>query len=99
MTVADCLHEYEQMAGRVFRRPRLFSEIRTGIITRAKYRKKDLENVLQEVVARRCERRQDSGGNPATFHVKYWDELCRTLVSNLIINTVSRARRPSQRPS
>lgn len=91
MTVADCLHEYEQMAGRVFRRPRLFSELRTGIIKRARYSGKDLENVLQEVVARRCEHRRNSGGDPATFHVKYWDELCRTLVSYLTINTASRA--------
>lgn len=77
MPVSDCLREYETVGSRVFGRPRFFTQIRFGIFRRAKFCESDLEEVVQEVTDRRCEKRPLCN-DPVTFHVKYWDDLCRT---------------------
>jgi hypothetical protein len=79
MTVLDCLREYETVGSRVFGKPRFFTQIRFGIFRRAKFRESDLEEVVQEVTNRRCERRP-LGSDPVPFHVNYWEDLCRTSV-------------------
>ena len=85
MAVSDCLREYETVGSRVFGRPRFFTQLQFGIFRRPKFRESDLEEVVQEVTGRRCEKRP-SGSEPVTLHVKYWEDLCRTSVETFSID-------------
>ena len=55
MTVADCLQEYQHLAGKGFGSPNIFCEmnIPLPLVSRTKYSPKGLEAVLSDVIARR----------------------------------------------
>jgi hypothetical protein len=55
MTVPDCLHEYEILGGEIFGKPRFFTQLHFGVISRTKYQGKKLEEVFEEVTTRRSE--------------------------------------------
>ena len=52
MTVDECLGEYERLAHRVFKHPRVFQVRRPPplIFPRPKYNKKRLEGIIKEIV-------------------------------------------------
>lgn len=53
MTVAHCITEYENLAQRIFGRPRFFIAMRFGMGSRCKYDHNAAEKVFQDVVERR----------------------------------------------
>jgi hypothetical protein len=78
MTVDDCIWEYENLAGKVFGKARMFHQmfVPTFWLKRPKYDADELEMVIKGVARRRGE---ISGSNDAaTFSTK--KELCRTYV-------------------
>jgi hypothetical protein len=55
MTVADCLHEYENLGQRVFGKPRMASLRTNPASFWTKYSASGLEKVFKDVTERRCE--------------------------------------------
>src|SRR5438034_7689500 len=95
MTVPDCLQEYGHLGGEIFGKPRFFTQLRFGLITRTKYKGARLKRVFEDVTARRSEHVQGTD-NRITFRSRRG--LCKTLVSLTFFPDflVSRAVCPSQ---
>jgi hypothetical protein len=77
MSVADCMYEYENLGGRVFGRPNLLHTQRLLVTNIPKYNAKELERVFRDVTERRAEGRDGVEGI-ITFHVREWENLCKT---------------------
>ena len=77
MTVPDCKLEYENVAEKVFGKPRHITTLNFGLVDRTKYDAANLKKVFEEVTKRRSE--QISHGQRITFPSK--SGLCKTLVS------------------
>jgi len=55
MTVQDCIEEYKKLGEEVFGKPRFFCTLRFGLGNTAKYSASRLQNVFEDVSARRNE--------------------------------------------
>ena len=91
MTVLDCLQEYENLGGKIFGKPRFFTAVHFGVISRTKYKGSTLKKIFEDVTSRRSEllHRTD---DRITFPSKRG--LCRTLVS-LSFSLIFWRREPS----
>ncbi len=68
MNIDDCIDEYETLGENIFARPRWF-HIRSPLFwIRDKYRAKDLESVLEDVVSRRLPKVADFPGGKNFAH-------------------------------
>ncbi|KAF2238224.1 FabD/lysophospholipase-like protein [Viridothelium virens] len=76
MSVADCLHEYETLAGKVFGKPNFLNELRIPLINRTKYNCEVLRKVFADVVARH---KEESDAEEPLMHSERRG-LCRTCV-------------------
>lgn len=77
MTVPDCLTEFENIADRVYSKPRFFHRLNLGVIDRSKYNGADLKELFEDVTRRRSEKVSTS--KRILFPSKRG--LCKTLVS------------------
>ena len=75
MTVADCIHEYENLAEEVFGKPRFFTTLRFAFGDRTKYSADRLQRVIERVTAGRDERVNGSQRRPK---FSYRRDLCKT---------------------
>ncbi|KAL9078242.1 MAG: hypothetical protein Q9157_002822 [Trypethelium eluteriae] len=76
MSVADCLHEYETLAGKVFGKPNFLNEMRIPLVHRPKYSCEVLRKVFADVIARHKE--ESDAEDPLMYSERRG--LCRTCV-------------------
>ncbi|MCJ1424450.1 hypothetical protein MMC29_002338 [Sticta canariensis] len=79
MTVPDCKLEYENLAVKVFGKPRHFTTLNLGLVDRTKYDAASLKKVFEEVTERRSEQ-TSKGQRRITFPSKRG--LCKTFVTS-----------------
>lgn len=73
MNVEECIEAYEQLADRVSGHPRRFHIRKPPWVPRDKYNRKNLENVIKEIV-----RRRSGAGLVHTLFLQPNEDMCRT---------------------